>query len=130
MPIAATWQQLLAPIASHQVIMFMPLFASNYPANAHIFCTMLLEVAAFDAIPAEQINEAIWTDSLETYGDEDVDIGRFESLGFDGQNFLPNMTSTLIMQSLAIFHTLMLLLMSYICTCADIFKRKRGQYLG
>ena len=63
--------------------MFMPLFASNYPANAEIFCVMLLEVAAFDAIPAEEINEAIWSDSLDTY-EEGNDIGRFESLGFDG----------------------------------------------
>ena len=31
--IAWAWQYLLAPIASHQVIIFMPLFEADFPSN-------------------------------------------------------------------------------------------------
>ena len=45
--------------------MFMPLFDVAYPANADTFWRMLLEVAAFDALPASEINTEIWQETLE-----------------------------------------------------------------
>ena len=45
--------------------MFMPLFDAKYPANAEYFCQMLLEVASFDAIPADEINNGMWQQELE-----------------------------------------------------------------
>ena len=69
--------------------MFMPLFAADYPANAEFFCQMLLEVASFDAIPAEEINSDIWSDSLEPSDPTtENDIGKFENLGYDSPYLL------------------------------------------
>lgn len=42
----------------------MPLFDAKYPANAEYFCKMMLEVASFDAVPADEINAEIWKDDL------------------------------------------------------------------
>ena len=96
----------------------MPLFAASYPANAEFFSQMLLEVAAFDAIPAEEINSHIWNDALEPSNPEiDNDIGNFEKLGYQGPYVLLNLTSTLIMLLLALFVLLAILLPSLISCC-------------
>ena len=55
----------------------MPLYDVSYPANAEYFCQMLLEVAAFDAIPSERINLSIWKDKLKHKGGSDDEIGKF-----------------------------------------------------
>lgn len=74
--------------------MFMPLFSVVYPANAEFYCKMLLEVASFDALPAEEINSEVWHDSLQT---EDDSIGKFESLGYDGPFMVSNLITMQIM---------------------------------
>lgn len=124
---AATWQHLLAPIASHQVIMFMPLFNVVYPANAQFYCRLLLEVASYDAIPSEEINGGIWQKSLEN-GD---DIGKFESLGYDGPFIVANLTSTLIMLSLAVLSNIVLFALTFMtCKFRDKLKSCRPSIRG
>lgn len=90
---------LLSPIASHQIIIFMPLFEADYPANARIFCDLLLEVASFDIIPLEEINASVWgeVDSYSQDAEEgDSLMAKIESLGYDGTWLLLNIGSTLI----------------------------------
>ena len=110
--------------------MFMPLFAALYPANAEFFCKMLLEVASFDAIPADTINDAIWSDALELSEETEVDIGKSENLGFDGPNGLPNLTSSLVMFTMfMVFYSISLCISSASC-CFWCLQRKRRECHG
>ena len=110
--------------------MFMPLFAVLYPANAEFFCKLLLEVASYDAIPADTINAAIWSDVLEPSEGAEVDIGKFESLGFDGPYGLPNLTSTVVMFTMFIlFYSILLCIGSASC-CFSWLQRKRSNIDG
>ena len=128
--LASIWLYMLRPIASHQVLIFLPLYATNYPANAQVFCKMLLEAVAFEMLPADDINERIWGDTLDNYDDNDHedsdDMGKFESLGFDGHYVLPNLTSTLTMLLVTIVANVFLLLTSF-CYC---FRAKKSKFIG
>ena len=110
--------------------MFMPLLAASYPANVEFFCQMLLEVAAFDAIPAEDINVYIWEDSLQPDGDADAeqDIGKFEDLGYDGPYVLVNLTSSLIMLILSLVVFVVLLLVTLIYCCCYCCRQRKSYY--
>ena len=111
--------------------MFMPLFAADYPANAEFFCQILLEVASFDAIPADEINSEVWSDSLEPSDPAaENDIGKLENLGYDSPNVLLNLTSPLIMLILSMVTFLALLLLSFIYCCCNWCERQRGWFQG
>ena len=109
--------------------MFMPLFDVAYSANAEYFCQMLLEVAAFDAIPSERINQYLWNNSLQLNNDFEG-LGKFENLGYDGPFILANLTSTLVMLSTMITIYAILFMLSYAKCCCIKFKKNKKSFLG
>lgn len=107
----------------------MPLFSVNYPALAETFCNMLLQVAAFEAINTEKINERVWGTKLAEF-DENADIGRFANLGYNGPSIMPNLASTLIMFSLTLLVPLAPICLSSCMLCCDCLSIDKSYFLG
>lgn len=124
--IAATLQELLAPIQSFQVIMIFPLLRVSYPANAEYFCAILLQIFSFDAIDTEEINKSIWQDELQQT--EQSDIGKFESLGYETSSILTNLASTIMMLTIKVVIAVALLVTSKIHCCFNSLQRRRKQF--
>lgn len=122
--IAGFWQAVLQPIASHSVIVYLPLFNAQYPTNADKFCQTLLKIASFDAIPVEDINQALWP------SDEEQDIGSFDRLGFDSALLLPNLASTLLMFSIELLVITLLFAASCLKKCCLCLRNKKGSFQG
>ena len=55
--IAGLLQQIWSMVSSQQIVVMMPLFAVLMPANAQTVFAILLKIAAFDMIPAEEMYE-------------------------------------------------------------------------
>lgn len=92
---------------------------------------MLLEVASFDAIPAEDINSYLWEDALLPEDPTvEQDIGKFEDLGYDGPFVLINLTSPLLIFSLSLVILLALLILSIKYCCCKCCKKHRGTFYG
>lgn len=112
--------------------MFMPLFKVTYQPVAEAFCNILLQVAAFEAIDAEPINDVVWGDSSSksVESESTARIGRFENLGYEGPNSIPNLASTLIMLSILLSLLMPLVYLSRKKKCCTVVQSKRGELQG
>ena len=92
---------------------------------------MLLEVASYDAIPADDINFALWDDALQPEEqEEEYDIGKFEDLGYDGPYVLTNLTSSLVILLVSLIGLLALIILSMEFCCCKCCGKLRGSFYG
>lgn len=78
-------------INTQQLIVMMPLFKIEMPANAGIFFSHMMEIASFDFYDfSEPIHEM-----FELEPTDPVDA-RFEALGFESKYFLVNMGTMVV----------------------------------
>lgn len=126
--IAATWQQILQPIASHQIIIFFALYNVSYPPHVEYFCRILLEIAAFDMVPADEINGEIYKEKESEQQrkiKESALFQKIEGLGFEEIEVMLNLSSTfvvLILQTIVLSLTYWTSLCTCCCRCCT--KRK------
>ena len=52
--------QLWGAVNNLQILVYMPLFWVKFPANASQFNGFLIEVATFEVVPSEEINEELY----------------------------------------------------------------------
>ena len=52
--------QLWGTINGLQILVYMPLFWIKFPANANMFNIYLIDIASFDIVPSEDINEEMF----------------------------------------------------------------------
>jgi len=74
-----------------QIIVMMPLFDVNLPANAGYFFRFVLQIASFDIIDVDYYFRAIFG----VPGTEPVSLN-FEMVGFEGTYFISNMGTLFI----------------------------------
>jgi len=79
-----------------QMIVYLPLFNINFPANINMFNSILISVATFDIIPKiDKINKFVFKFK---YTEEEIShkAAGFVHLGFETKNFTLNSGSLLI----------------------------------
>ena len=81
-------------VASHQIVIMIPMFDVEMPANAQSVFGVLLKIAAFDMIPVEVLYEDMLEEleSLENGFLDKLKI-KMDGLGFDSIWILPNLGS-------------------------------------
>ena len=89
--ISASLNQLLTLINTQQLIVLMPLFKINLPANAGLFFKQIMQIAAFDIV---EIGEPL--DKLLDLEPTDPINENFEAVGFESIYLLNNMGSMAI----------------------------------
>ena len=78
-------------INTHQLILLMPLFEIQMPANAQVFFNRINEIASFDLINIEPyINWILRLEETEPFN------SNFDAIGFGSMYFLNNMNSLLL----------------------------------
>jgi hypothetical protein len=74
-----------------QLLLIMPLINVNFPVNAATFYGYLIDIANFDILPIESINQAIYK-----FSDNEVEMpSNFEELGYETTIFINNLGSML-----------------------------------
>ena len=90
--LAASLQQLWSMINTYQIIVLLPLFNIEMPANAQIFFGFIMEIASFDILPMQEFYDKY----LPTpYWDEPMN-DKFNYLGLQSTFFLNNMGTMVI----------------------------------
>ena len=74
-------------INSQQIVILLPLFASQIPANAMVMFGAIMQIAAFDAIPTDPVYEYLELDGKDPINDN------FESVGFETILIMHNLGS-------------------------------------
>ena len=70
----------------------MPLINVNFPINVATFYSYLIDIANFDILQSDKINEKIYT-----FTDLDFIMpSNFEELGYETPNFISNMGSNIL----------------------------------
>ena len=103
--LAGSLNSLWSLIESQQLVIIMPMFNLIIPAQAAVFFNVLMQVAAFDPIPAEKTID-IWL-NLEATG---AYKPKFGILGFESMFCVSNMGT----QAIIIFSVFLILLVSKI----------------
>jgi hypothetical protein len=90
--LSASLQQLWSMINTQQIIVLMPLFSSQMPANAQIFYGFIMNLASFNILPMDAFYEKYlpapsWDKPLDDM---------FNNLGFQSTFFLNNMGSMVL----------------------------------
>ena len=90
--LSASLQQLWSMINTQQIIVLMPLFKIDMPANAQMFFGFIMQLASFNILPMQDFYERYlpppsWDEPLND---------RFDVLGFQSTFFLNNMGSMVI----------------------------------
>ena len=86
---SASLQYLWDMINAQQIVILLPLFNCQLPANAGIIFNTLMQIAAFDAIPTDDIYGAIADE--ETFGDPINE--NFDMIGLETILVMPNLGS-------------------------------------
>lgn len=79
----APLQMLWGMINSLQLIVHLPVFSLNFPANASQLLTKLIEVSSFSLLPMDQINNLVFN-----FTETDALNPRFDEIGYNSMNFL------------------------------------------
>jgi hypothetical protein len=90
--LSASLQQLWSMINTQQIIVLMPLFNIEIPANAQLFYGFIMQLASFNILPMQDfygkyLPSPSWDGPLNE---------RFEAIGFQSTFFLNNMGSMVI----------------------------------
>ena len=93
--IAGALQYFWSMVVSQQIIIMMPLFAVNLPANTQSMFNVMFQIAAFDMIPTddyyEEMLEKLGSSAIHDYLHEKMEV-----LGFDTNWLLPNLGSAIL----------------------------------
>ena len=90
--LAASLQQLWSMINTYQIIVLLPLFNIEMPANAQIFFGFIMEIASFDILPMQKFYDKY----LPTPDWDEPLNDKFNNLGFQSTFFLNNMGTMVI----------------------------------
>ena len=75
-----------------QLLLILPLINVNFPVNAATFYGFLVDIANFNILPIDKINQAIYK-----FSDKDINIpSNFEELGYETTAFIENIGSILM----------------------------------
>jgi len=75
-----------------QLLLIMPMVNVNFPVNAATFYGYLIDIANFDILPVESINQAIYK-----FSENEVEMpSNFEELGYKTTIFINNLGSMLL----------------------------------
>ena len=90
--LSASLQQLWSMINTQQIIVLLPLFNIEMPANAQIFYGFIMELASFNILPMQEFYDKYlptpeWDEPLND---------KFNNLGFQSTFFLNNMGTMVI----------------------------------
>jgi hypothetical protein len=85
-----------------QLIIKLPLLNITFPQNAATFYTFIADVASFDLLPMDTINEKIFK-----FSQNETEDANFELMGYESDNFIKNLGSMIVY--LAGFFTLVLI---------------------
>ena len=104
--LSASLQQLWSMINTQQIIVMMPLFSINLPANAGVFFGFIMQIAAFDILPTDSFYDTYFNiDETEPMN------SNFEQIGFGSLFFLYNLGSMVVaIASLPVLVVLILLM--------------------
>ena len=93
MILQAALSQLWSMINSQQLLVTLPMFNQQIPANAGLFYGFIMDVASFDLLPTELIYDAYF--NLKDEASDSVN-SNFESLGYSSMYFLRNMGTLML----------------------------------
>lgn len=87
----APLQMLWGMINSLQLIVHLPVFSLNFPANGSQLLTKLIEVSSFSLLPMDHINNLVFN-----FTETDALNPTFDDIGYNTVNFLENLGSLFI----------------------------------